>query len=173
MDIETEILNGMGSFETDIWSLLVESDNDFVPSLSSRESTTQKLFGQITSDLTPLRYFNQLKQQQFLIAKSNSEVVGFISFCSNRFLEDLPQWSGAEYISTIIVRKDMRGRKIAIRMYHAFFDHCKGKRIVTRTWSTNSAHLNILSSLGFKNILTIKDDRASGIDTVYYGRFSE
>jgi len=40
--------------------------------------------------------------------------------------------------------------------------------IVTRTWSTNISHSNLLHKLSFKEIKHIINHRGNGINTVYY-----
>ena len=42
--------------------------------------------------------------------------------------------------------------------------------IATRTWSTNKTHIKILTDLGYKVILTIKNDRGKGLHTVYFAK---
>lgn len=44
------------------------------------------------------------------------------------------------------------------------------KTIATRTWSTNKTHIKILEGLGYIKIIELKDDRGSGIHTVYYSK---
>ena len=53
-------------------------------------------------------------------------------------------------------------------MYRKLFATRKGKPVVTRTWSQNTAHISLLEKEGFKLVLSIKDDREKGVDTVYY-----
>lgn len=156
-----------------IWKLLTESDKEFVPPLSSRNSTQQSSFDTSASEGTvPKEYFDNLLKQQFILAKDAETVVGFLSFLPEK---DLAALTGltlppVNYVSTIIVNKSFRGHGITRQMYHCLIENAGGFPIATRTWSTNFGHLHILQEEGFKLIHTITDDRGPGIDTVYYMR---
>lgn len=53
-------------------------------------------------------------------------------------------------------------------MYAYLFSAYKNANIFTRTWSTNFAHIKILQAFGFETVKVLKNDRGSGIDTVYF-----
>lgn len=108
-----------------------------------------------------------------IAALDDGNVAGFLSYISDRPM-DIKGFPCVEYLSTILVEKNCRGRGISKKLYEKFIELSAGKSIVTRTWSTNESHLGLLSKLGFVEIKRIKDDRGDGIDTVYFGKcFSE
>ena len=77
------------------------------------------------------------------------------------------------YLSTLIVKKESRRKCIAYMLYKELFDIFPDKDIITRKWSTNISHINLLEKLGFCVLNIIKDDRGKGIDTIYFRRFSK
>ena len=64
--------------------MLSLADNEFVPPLSARTSTTQSRFS-CSAELTGgvLEYFEELKKQNLFIATENKRVLGFVSFKEN------------------------------------------------------------------------------------------
>lgn len=74
----------------DIWEILCECNYEFVPPLSSRNSSSQAdlrtgpgAAGACAAD-QPFAYFEELRKQQFIIAVKDSRVVGV--FCKRNFL---------------------------------------------------------------------------------------
>ena len=53
-------------------------------------------------------------------------------------------------------------------MYASLFEEYKDVNIFTRTWSTNMAHIKILSKFDFEKMSVIENDRGEGIDKVYF-----
>lgn len=162
----------------DIWELLVKADGEFVPPLSQRESTVQQeLDRSMNTQISgkqgtmPWAYFEVLMQQEFLLACEEDKILGFMSYIPNNYVK-LQDGNGifADYVSTIIVHPDYRARGITGNFYRQLFGQGKENMIVTRTWSTNYAHLHILHKLGFQVISVLKDDRGIGIDTVYMAK---
>ncbi len=148
-----------------------ESDNDFIPPLSARSSTTQKnLAGGKSSEQGLLSYCEEMLSQLVLGAFENDELLGFVSFKENYTCDvirecDLPNI----YLSTLILKTQARGKHLTQRMYDYLFNELYADRsIFTRTWSTNGAHLRILEKFNFSLIKTIENDRGIGIDTVYF-----
>jgi ribosomal protein S18 acetylase RimI-like enzyme len=153
-------------YSTDIWELLKSANNDFVPPLSARNSTCQKDMKTDQSEADePLLYFDMLKSQSFILAIENNRAVGFISFISDKQIE---QDLKGNYITTIIVDSDFRNHGITRKMYSKLFEISYNKNIITRTWSTNYTHIHLLETLNFKLIKEIENDRGNGISTVYY-----
>lgn len=154
----------------DIYSLLEEGDREFFPPLSCRSSTTQKNLTGIHKSVNGIKnYFEEMKRQNILVAVEDEKVLGFVSFRENHITDvitdkELPNI----YISTLIVSPNARGRGLTRQMYEFLFDAYKTHNVFTRTWSTNTAHINILSKFGFETFKTIVDDRGKGIDTVYF-----
>lgn len=156
-----------------IWDLLVKADEEFVPPLSRRESTTQQdlLDRPAEGKTLPTSYFTALKAQRFLLLTDGEAVKGFMSYIPAHTVT-LPDGHPVtcEYVSTVIVDPATRGRRLTERMYRTLFERSGTGTILTRTWSTNHAHLNILDRLGFETAAVIQDDRGPGIDTVYRGK---
>ena len=159
-------------FYEQILKMLSISDDEFFPPLSSRSSTTQADLSKTQKcDDGVLSYFEELKKQRFLVACDGDKLLGFVSFkenfTNNEIKEaDLPNI----YISTLIVSPEARGMGITYKMYENLFDKFKNVNIFTRTWSTNISHIKILSKFNFETFKTLKDDRAEGVDTVYFKR---
>jgi ribosomal protein S18 acetylase RimI-like enzyme len=160
--------------EAAVWMLLKEVDREFIPPLSSRESTTTKnLQSTAVEAAEPRSYFKRLLGQVTLIASVDGNVAGFMSFIPAHHDLLISSQSPCSYISTIAVARSARRLGIARRLYDGILslpDRYASPWVVTRTWSTNSGHLNLLESLGFREIVNLPDDRGPGIDTVYYAR---
>ena len=160
--------------QRDLLELLVISDKEFVPALSSRESTTQtNLLGDNNNKNSetkiPYSYFNNLLNQEIIVAIEDDKLAGFMSFKTNYVCDNIKEeFLPNVYVSTVIVNPNFRGRGITKLFYKFINSNYQGYHIFTRTWSTNIGHLKILKSLGFNQTLLIKDDRGEGIDTVYY-----
>lgn len=143
---------------------------DFVPPLTTRSGTVQtdlRDSGQPAAENDD--YFEQMLDQDIILAGEDGSLTGFLSF--RAFHEDAryPDHSPCLYVSTIAVRPDQRRSGVARRLYAGLFGlpSTLPSWVVLRTWSTNSGHLKLLAELGFITILTIQDDRAEGIDTLY------
>lgn len=178
-------------------ALLRWGDEQFVPPLSARHSSTQ-------SDLAPHAaaadhaiddYYQALLEQRFLLAvddgadadagtnadnDSNSDagdstgnqtLAGFMSYRPDYACEYV-DGGVCTYVSTILVAEAYRGAHLTERMYRALFTlpDVTETVVATRTWSKNGAHLHILGEMGFSLIKTLPDDRGPGIDTVYYAK---
>jgi len=151
-----------------IQKMLIEADDEFVPPLSSRFSTTQKhLNFENKNNDGVFSYFNEMKKQRILLACEEGSIRGFISYRENHVNDEIKELPNI-YISTVIVKKEHRGKGITAQLYKKLFDEYKNISVFTRTWSTNSAHIKILLKLGFEVLKTLKDDRGEGIDTVYF-----
>lgn len=143
----------------ELWDILCLSNNEFVPPLSSRNSATQQDFTQNIGTDKPIVYFEELLEQKWLVAKIDNHIVGFLSFIEEEY--------GA-YISTVIVRKEYRNQDICRILYHELGLIMHGKKLRTRTWSANDAHIHILQSIGFDMVKKIDNDRGMGINTLYF-----
>lgn len=154
-----------------IFKLICDADKEFVPPLSSRNSTTQtNLSENADRGELPYEYFEGIKDQAAILAVEDNKIIGFMSFIPEKCVKMGKKQIHALYLSTIIVDKENRRRGISYGMYQFLLDKYKDKNIITRTWSTNLGHLELLKKLGFQLIKCIPDDRGEGIDTVYYGR---
>jgi len=64
-----------------IQKMLIEADDEFVPPLSSRFSTTQKhLNFENKNNDGVFSYFNEMKKQRILLACEEGSIRGFISY---------------------------------------------------------------------------------------------
>lgn len=154
-----------------VWQLLCRYDHDFVPPLSARENTNQsKLTGQLIAAVEPRQYYENLKKQSFLVAMVQGETAGFMSFRPHEVCADLNDDVDTIYITTIIVNEAYRGRGITSQFYSEIWQLAQQRNqpITTRTWSTNSSHIHVLSKAGLQEIKRIENGRGQGIDTVYY-----
>lgn len=153
-----------------ILEMMEESDNDFIPPLSSRSSTTQKNLSGETSSKGVRPYFEVMMKQKILGVFEDEILLGLISFIEDYVSEqikekDLPNI----YLSTLVLSAESRGKGITKKLYGHLFDELyPDKSIFTRTWSTNVPHIKILDYFGFGEMLRIKNDRGNGIDTVYF-----
>lgn len=163
-----------------IWQLLLAADEEFVPPLSTRESTTQAALRPATQAEDdamgegPVQYFEALQDQQFILAreKRSSAVVGFLSFRAGHRLPAPAPEGHHLYVSTVIVGRDHRRRGITRAMYQRLLAEAAllGQGVATRTWSTNTGHLRLLEQIGIAEVLRLPDHRGTGIDTLYLAR---
>lgn len=152
-----------------ILPLLAVADKEFVPPLSARTSTTQQTLLCDKSLAGVTLYWEEMKQQRLLVAKEQEEIVGFVSFKENFTSEEIKDNTLPNlYITTVIVSPSFRGKGLTQAMYQHLFSLYEYTNVFTRTWSTNTAHLKILSRFGFMPILTLKNHRGQGIDTLYF-----
>ena len=177
MSIEYKFINKIDSenIKNQIWEILCECDKEFIPFLSSRESSTQSKLDVLGSDqIKPVSYFNIMIAQNFILAFDNKvdKVVGFMTFKNNYYCEELESYSPSNYITTICVNKDYRNQGITKGFYRMMLtclkDELKNPYITTRTWSTNASHIRILEQLNFKITKKLINHRGPNIDTVYY-----
>lgn len=170
MKIRLLKLNEQKQYFDEILRMLIQADDEFVPPLSSRNSTTQSKLNDVHKNKDGvLYYFERLKEQRLMIAEENGTLMGFVSFKENYINNEITACDIPNiYISTLIVRQDARGKGLTKAMYEILFKEYKNVDIFTRTWSTNYAHTKILSNFGFEVLSVLKDDRGNGIDTVYF-----
>ena len=155
-----------------IFEMMIAGDKDFIPPLSARSSTTQKDLTASQGSIEGLKsYFDEMKKQRFMVCLDGDILVSFVSFKENFTNdkireEDLPNI----YLSTLIMRPQYRGQRVTQTLYENLFNIYKDSSIFTRTWSTNAAHIKILSKFDFETIATLKNDRGEGIDTIYFAK---
>lgn len=163
------------SHKNDIWEILKECDSEFVPPLSRRKSPFDKILVNDVVGKNSLKfYYDEMIAQHFIVITDivNKELVAFMSFKTNFSVDSLEEHTPANYITTICVTGYHREKGLADRLY-AFIEGelpCEifANNIMTRTWSTNFGHINILKQRNFKCVKTIKNDRGNGIDTDYF-----
>ncbi len=161
-------------YSADVKELLRLSDKEFIPPLSARDDTSQTDFITETKKATePVSYYMSLCSQLNFLVIDNEQVVGLMSYVcdymSEATMKDMPNI----YISTLIVHPAMRRRGIANKLYSRMLKKYNNRYIFTRTWSTNTGHIRILSNLKFYEHLRLEDNRGEGIDTVYFRREPE
>ena len=161
------------SFGAQIFDILRACDSDFVPPLSARFSTSDTKFSTETGGENDVNaYFEDMMDQQILAAVEDGVLLGFVTFkldLVNGVLgaDTLPNL----YICTLLLSPAARGRGVTAKMYAHLFDTLYPRvNLFTRTWSTNAAHIKILTRFGFNLIKRIENDRGAGIDTVYFGK---
>lgn len=157
-------------YKKQIFQMLVECDEEFLPPLSSRIITSPE-FLNIKNEPKgiPIDYFNDIINQKIIVVMEEEKVIAFMSFKENYINtyiseETLPN----VYVTTLLVKPEYRGKGIAKRIYYMLINECQNVNIYTRTWSTNESHKKILSEIGFKNYIVLQDDRGKGIDTIYF-----
>ena len=176
----------------DIWEILKSCDEEFLPPLSQRTSTSQKNLGGPGSqaaaasvsarepavlpdpDAGPRAYYNEMICQEFLLAMEEEEMTGFMTFRQNYRYEKLPEsFNPSLYMTTACVRREWREHGIMSSLYGCMETEMTARFrcpcITTRTWSTNTAQMHGLPQRGYQAILVLPDDRGPGVDTVYFG----
>ena len=157
------------SIYDDVYKMLEAAENEFVPPLSSRSSSTQQDFSTRAKNNSIAQYFQQLKNQRFAVAFEDGALIAFVSYKENYSCTEIPQKELPNiYMSTLIVSPNARGKGVTKALYGRLFSEYENVNIFTRTWSTNIAHIKILQSYGFEIIQVIKNDRGNGIDTIYF-----
>ncbi len=180
--LESEELSKNKKYMNDILDILVECDKDFIPPLSSRNSTRQTDFNDIKTDTKPMEYFKKITQQNNILVIQDGVVIAFMSYIYNYDKDEFFNKNNIDdvnnYITTICVRKGFRGKKIAEKMYeyieNILINNIESPYISTRTWASNIPHINLLKKRSYENTYTIKNDRiledGTKIDTVYFGK---
>jgi len=157
-----------------IMRLLILTDHEFCPPLSSRVSTTQEYFCQDGSsynkDHSISLYFQALLEQSFIIAIVDSVLIGFLSYIKDHIVADVNVLSKNVYVSTICIDPGYRRRGITSCFYDSLEADTENHLVYTRTWSQNHSHINLLIKRKYELIRELINDRASGINTVYYAK---
>ena len=161
-------------WRSEVYRLLNLVENQFVPALSTRNSTSQRNLNSTETENTSIdAYFQEMWQQQLLLATTENDgkqLAGFMSYKDGYLVQLSERGVKSLYVSTVAVAPEFRGHNITARFYRELQHRARQAKlpIMTRTWSTNHAHLTILDKVGFTLAETIVNDRGSGIDTVYY-----
>ncbi len=148
--------------------LLILGDKEFIPPLSSRSSTTQQGLHSAQGNGIEL-YFEEMKEQSFVLALKEDRLCGFMSFRINHKGAHIDEKENL-YASTSVVHPDFRGQGLMTSFYKEMIKAYPKKPIYTRTWHENYGHLKVLGRLGFRQIEFLENDRGNGIHTVYYCR---
>jgi ribosomal protein S18 acetylase RimI-like enzyme len=170
MEIKLIPSDEKSKYDSRVFEILTNADNEFVPPLSSRRSTTQSdLCGGEKAKDGIKKYFEEMKKQCLMLAFDGERVTAFMSFKENYTTEIITDTPNV-YLSTLVVAPEGRGAGLTQKMYEKLFSLYPDAFVFTRTWSTNAAHTKILARLDFEAFKTIKNDRGEGIDTVYFIR---
>jgi aspartate/glutamate racemase len=163
--------------EQELRNILYEIDYEFIPPLSYRPSTTFLFKAKTKNYNKPESYLQNLLNQEIIVSrkKSNNQIIGFMSYIPNHSIKIRnKQDMACHYISTIGITKGERGHGITNQFYKMIEEIVNRQKtnnfIATRTWSTNKTHIKILTDLGYKKVLTQKNDRGNGIHTVYFAK---
>ena len=164
--------------------LLTACDDEFVPPLSSRHSTTQRELESVianTAGITTvivgavIEYFDDMRRHPIVLAVDEGDdgerLVGFVSYIRDYRLDFIDE--PVTYVSTICVDKRRRKHGTASRLYERLEDivHSQGGGVIAlRTWSTNAAHCRLLDKLGYGRVKRIPDDRMPHVDTLYFAK---
>lgn len=164
--------------------LLTACDDEFVPPLSSRHSTTQRELEYVVSDAAGIaaviggaviEYFDDMRRHPIVLAVDECEdgerLVGFVSYIRDYRLDFID--ASVTYVSTICVDKRRRKQGTASMLYGRLEDIVRsqgGGVIALRTWSTNAAHCRLLDKLGYGRVKRIPDDRMPHVDTLYFAK---
>lgn len=157
----------MHRHDDQLYGLLSMCDEEFVPPLSTRNSTTQTDLRTSTGETANgdvSAYYDSIAKQEQLRMYSADKLVGFASYVHR---ED-DDGTSVAYLSTILTHPEHRGEGLSRKMYAALFAMLDEDVLELRTWSTNGAHLHVLDKMGFVESKRIVDDRGEGIDTIYF-----
>lgn len=170
MDIKILNSSECEKYYDEMLKMLTLGDDEFVPPLSSRSSTTQSdLSSGEKSDDGIIKYFEEMKKQHIMAATEGDNLLAFVSYRENYTNSEIKENDVPNiYVSTLIVKPEARGRKLTQTMYEKLFKIYEKVSIFTRTWSTNIPHIKILGKFDFETLCTLKNDRGEGIDTVYF-----
>lgn len=165
------------SIRNAIKNLLIECDDEFMPPLSMRNGTTQKDFNKSSSSDSIDLYFKELCNQNVIGALYDGTLVGLMSFRNKYFSNEINKYSHSNYVSTVCVKHEYRGKGVCKRLYKYLFSKLPNELqcsfISTRTWSTNDDHIRILKSLGFDMVCEIENDRKQGVNTQYFVKIND
>ncbi len=170
MNIELLEYQHQAKYYDEILDMLIAGDDEFVPPLSARRSTTEADLNAVQKQSDGiLSYFEELKKQRLMVATENNKLVAFVSFKENYTNDEIKEEDVPNiYLSTLIVKPEGRGKGLTQKMYQSLFKEYENVNIFTRTWSTNAAHIKILSKFDFDTLCVLENHRGAGIDTVYF-----
>ncbi|MBQ9734443.1 MAG: GNAT family N-acetyltransferase [Clostridia bacterium] len=157
-------------YENDILALMQLCDKDFIPPLSARASTLQKDLSFSNASGNVCAYFDEMIKQKVLVIIDDDKFLGFVSYKENYSNDVINKNTFPNiYVSTLMLAPESRGKHLTEHAYNHLFNTLYPKHnIYTRTWSTNLAHIRILSKFNFNELHRIKNDRGENIDTVYF-----
>lgn len=150
--------------------LLAVVDDEFVPPLSRRTDTISTEAVARPSDSAPVAYLETMLEESWLIAVDGDDVCGLLSFRTGHGGAGLPGCSPSLYATTVAVAPAVRRARVGTALYDALERRARELRVpylTTRTWTTNTSHLDLLRARGFWSVAELPDHRDSGVGTVY------
>ncbi len=173
MEFKLLSLTEKETYREEIFNMLVDADDDFLPPLSSRivdPETNRNTFSDERNEQNIRDYCAAMLKESVLAIFLDSALCGFVSFAENLKNETITETPNI-YIGTAVIAASLRGKGVLKAAYDYLFNTVFPERsIFTRTWSTNAAHIKVLSKFSFDEIKRIKDDRGDGIDTIYFAK---
>lgn len=155
-------------------ALLLSVSNEFVPPLTDRSVSHEKNFLESVDPGEGFEmYMMQKMSESCLIASIDGTKAGLLTFKRHFGADWVMEWCPSNYIVTVGVFPKFRRNGLTKLMYENI-----GKIDVAvqpefdlvRTWSTNDAHIALLGSIGFSEVLRLENHRGQGVDTVYFSR---
>lgn len=158
----------------EIKEILVEANHEFVPPIETppeeMKSEDVRKDGRYTID----GYVEEALKNKLILALKGEELVGFLEFIHGYESPNLRGYCPCNYEFTVVVRRNHRREGIGTDMYkkvlYGLPESLRLPYVVTRTWSTNLAHINLLEKLGFRKVKQIDKDRVGGVHTVYFAK---
>lgn len=99
---------------------------------------------------------------KIILVFDKSKVIGYVSYGFNK---------KRGWIRGIAIKKKYRNQGIGKKLYKKAINEIKKKKIkkiVTRTWSSNSPSISLIKKMGFIKTKTIKNTRINGDDTIWF-----
>lgn len=157
------------TIKKEIKKILQETEDEFVPPLSSRKNGVRETkFNNI--DNTGIEsYLNDLMDQIIFVSKKENNLTGFISL--NKSVPNLTEIKKpSAYITTVITKPKERNKGVATELVSKTKKYAQAKNmkaLYTRTWSTNQKSISLFKKSGFQVEKIVEDDRKKGIDSIY------
>ena len=118
---------GVPSEEKDkkeIWELLMACDQDFVPPLSKRTSSAQKMWG-VDTDFSksegPKAYFEGNDTSAICNSQRKGKIIGFVTFKIKDMSVEVPGNLAANYITTLCIDPAHLAESILQNIYMFFW----------------------------------------------------
>ena len=152
--------------QQEMLSILIECDEDFIPSLSSRREKGQ-------SQVDKLKiYMEEKKNYPHLFVYKDKQLIGFSNFIHKEIIKINYKDVYTNFIDTTCILPDYRNLGIGKNVY-AYYENLlpeqyKLSYIARETWSTNYRQIHIYEQLGYKRVAIKLNDRGEDIHTYTY-----
>jgi len=153
----------------DVLRLLVECDDEFLPSLSSKRIQPNNI--QSKEELLMQYMKEKDTENYYILAYDNQQLVGFLNFVPRY---QVPGFPLSNDVDTTCVQKEYRNKGIARRLY-TFLETSLPSNVqmsyVTRTtWSKNATQLHLYQQFGYTLLEKKEHDRGEGVHTLVFGK---